>query len=209
VSARQQQALFVNEFEQERAADIGIILDARSGSDAAGTGGALFEHSVEAAATIAEAMLERGNRVGLVVYGRAMDWIFPGYGRTQRERVLRALARATQGDHIAFASLDTLPTRQFPARSQIVLVSSLQLDDAATITRLRAHGYEVLVICPDPVAFERRGLPQDSKTELAARAVRLERALLLRRVRATGAQVIEWDVSVPFEQVVEGTRGRM
>jgi len=44
-------------------------------------------------------------------------------------------------------------------------------------------------------------LPKSDTTALAARIVRLQRNLLLHRLRATGIQVVEWDVSRPFEQV--------
>ncbi|HWQ12368.1 MAG TPA: DUF58 domain-containing protein [Roseiflexaceae bacterium] len=206
VTARFPQALFVNEFEQERAADVGIILDARLASDAGG--GGVFEHAVEAAAALADALLERGNRVGLVVYGRALDWTFPGYGKLQRERIMRSLARAEQGDHMAFESLDNLPTRQFPARSQLILVSPLQPDDIHTLTYLRARDYQVLVVSPDPVAFERRALPPGPQAELAARLASLERDLLLRRVRALGVRLLDWDVAVPFQQAAAQALGR-
>lgn len=204
VSARYPEALFVNEFEQERVADVGLILDARRGGDAPG----LFEPAVEATAALADALLDRGNRVGLVVYGSALDWTFPGYGRVQRERIMRALARAEQGDHVAFETLDNLPTRQFPARSQLILISPLQSGDVATLTRLRAHGYELLVISPDAASFERQQLAPGPEAELALRLVRLERELLLRRVRALGVRVIDWRVGTPFQQVAEQALGR-
>ena len=34
---------------------------------------------------------EDRNRVGLLVYGRFLDWTFPGYGKVQRERILLGL----------------------------------------------------------------------------------------------------------------------
>jgi uncharacterized protein (DUF58 family) len=204
VTARFPQTLFVNEFEQERVADVGIILDARLASYSGG----LFEHAVTAAAALADALIERGNRVGLVVYGNALDWTFPGYGKVQRERIMRSLARAVQGDHMAFESLDNLPTRQFPARSQLILVSPLQHDDIHTLTYLRARDYQVLVVSPDPVTFERRALPPGPQAELAARLVRLERDLLLRRARQLGVRLLDWDVAVPFQQAAEQALGR-
>jgi uncharacterized protein (DUF58 family) len=208
VTARYPEALFVNEFEQERVADVGLILDARSSSDVSGAGGALFEYAVEATAALADALLDRGNRVGLVVYGSAMDWTFPSYGRVQRERIMRALARAEQGDHIAFESMDNLPTRQFPARSQLILVSPLQHDDLGTLVRLRAHGYELLVISPDPVSFERRLLRESPEADLAIRLAGIERELLLRRVREVGVRVVDWRVDTPFQQVAEQALAR-
>lgn len=202
-TARHAQAVFVNEFEQERVADIGIILDARRRSDARAGDEALFEHAILAAATLASAFLERGNRVGLLMYGNTLDWTFPGYGKVQRERILRSLARAEQGDLPIFEQLDYIPTRLFPARSQLVLVSPLLGGDLAMLAGLRSRGYHVLVISPDPVAYERHGLNDEPATELAARIASLERSLLLSKLRQTGIHVVDWQVSTPFQQVAD------
>ena len=136
ISARHTRTIFTNEFEQERVADVGLILDARRRNDLVVNRQSLFEHSIQAAASLAGAFLNDGNRVGLLVYGRGLEWTFPGYGKVQREQILRALARARTGDSLVFESLDYLPTRFFPAKSQIVLVSPLCEDDPQMLVRL-------------------------------------------------------------------------
>lgn len=198
-SARFPGSLYVNEFEQERVADIGIILDARRSSDVQGDGQTLFEYGVQAAAAFADALIGQGNRVGLLIYGNAIEWTFPGYGKMQREKLLRALARARTGDRAALASLGDVPTRLFPARSQIVLVSPLQPGDAPAIIGMRAHGYDVLIVSPDPVAFEMAHL--GAMAALATRIARVERNSLLRRLRHAGARVVDWQVDVSLAQV--------
>jgi uncharacterized protein (DUF58 family) len=202
LSARHPHALFANEFEQERTADVGLILDARQRSDVWSQEGTLFEHGVSAAAALAEVFLSDGNRVGLLVYGGALKWTFPGYGKVQRERILRALAAAETGDSMVFDSLNYLPTRFFPARSQLVLVSPLCTDDLPALVRLRARGYQLLVVSPDPVPFEVQGLEEEAAVALAARIAHLERVLLLRRMQRAGIQVVDWQVERPFNQVV-------
>ena len=208
-SARHPRALFTNEFEQERIADVGLILDARRRSDVCLAEDSLFEHAVRATASLAERFLSDGNRVGLLVYGRALDWTFPGYGKIQRERILRALARAQTGDSQIFDNLDYLPARFFPARSQLVLVSPLCLDDLPMLVRLRARGYQLLVIRPDPVPMELRLLGPQPAVELAARVVRVERALLQRKLQQAGVQVVDWQVDRPFDQVLHASLGRV
>jgi uncharacterized protein (DUF58 family) len=126
----------------------------------------------------------------------------------QRERILRALAQAQLGDSQAFADLDHLPTRLFPAHSQVVLISPLLADDLGVLIRLRARGYQVMIISPDPVGFEVASLSRRPEIELAARVVRMERQLLLQQLRRAGIQVVDWDVDKPFEQVVRGRLGR-
>lgn len=66
-SARHTQSLFVNEYEQERVADVGIILDGRRRSDVRLGNSSLFEHGVTATAALADAFLKSGNRVGLAI----------------------------------------------------------------------------------------------------------------------------------------------
>jgi uncharacterized protein (DUF58 family) len=208
VSARHRHRLFTNEFEQERVADVGLILDARGRSDVRGPEGTLFEHAVAATASLASSFLNDGNRVGLLVYGGFLDWTFPGYGKLQRKRIMEALARAETGESMVFESFDYLPTRFFPAKSQIVLVSPLCAGDPSMLIRLRARGYQVLVVSPDPVSFEARTLSAQPDVELAARIARLERALLLRKLRRAGIQVVDWQVERPFDRVVHASLDR-
>ena len=209
VSARHPRSLFTNEFEQERIADVGLILDARERSEVRVRSGSLFEHAVGATASLAGAFLDRGNRVGLLIYGRSVDWTFPGYGKVQRERIVQALARARTGDSQVFDRLDYLPTRLFPAQSQIVLVSPLCREDLPTLIRLRARRYQVLVVRPDPVSLEIQGMASGTEVQLAARIAHLERTLLLRRLQQAGISVVDWQVEESLDQTIYATLGRV
>jgi uncharacterized protein (DUF58 family) len=208
LSARHLNALFTNEFELERIADVGLILDARQRSDMRTSQGSLFEHAILATASLAETFLSDGNRVGLLIYGRVLDWTFPGYGKVQRERILRALARARTGDSLVFERFDYLPTRFFPAQSQIVLVSPLCRDDLPTLLRLRARGYQVLVVRPNPLSLDVEALGTGRAVELAARLMRVERGLLRRQLRQAGIRVVDWQVDQPFERAFHASLGR-
>ncbi len=208
ISARHQPSLFTNEFEQERITDVGLILDARRRTDQQGRGLSLFEHGVRATASLAAAFLSDGNRVGLLVYGGFLDWTFPGYGRIQRERILRALAGAETGESHVFESLDFIPTRYFPAKSQLVLVSPLCDDDVSTLVRLRARGYQLMVISPDPITFEAQNLEPDPAVSLAVRIARLERDLLLRRLQRAGIRTVDWQVDTPFDLALHTSLSR-
>lgn len=207
-SARHPETLFINEFEQERVADVGLILDARRRSDIVSREGSLFEHAIQATAAIADAFLSGGNRVGLLIYGGHLDWTFPGYGKRQREKILRALARAVQGHSLVFEGLDYVPTRLFPPRSQLILVSPLVEEDLDMLIKLRAQGYPLLIISPDPVSFEQKTLPMGEEIELAARIARLERQLLLHRLRQAGVHIVDWNVEAPFHHTVHAALGR-
>ncbi len=214
VSARHPEDLYSNEYQQERVADVGIVLDGRERANLFAGGYSLFEHSVQAAGALADAFLAQGNRVGLLIYSQYVQWTLPGYGKLQRERILHALSAARTGASQVFDGLQYLPTRMFPSESQIVLVSPLVEDDYSTLVQLRARGYQVLVIVPDPVSFEQSLLSGARRhyaladVELATRIVRMERRLMLGRLQRAGVQVVEWNVTKPFEQAVRGALRR-
>jgi len=204
-SARHAQAelLYSNEFQQERVADVGIVLDGRLRTNQFPHGHSLFEHSVQATAALADALLTQGNRVGLLVYASFLRWTLPGYGKVQREKILNALAHAQPGGSEVFSDLEHLPTRLFPSESQIILVSPLIEDDLTTLVQLRAQGYPVMVVSPNPVRFELSYLPKTQNMEVAGRVIHMERTLLLQKVQHAGIQVLDWDVSEPFDLVVK------
>jgi uncharacterized protein (DUF58 family) len=203
VTARHQRDLYTNEFERERIADVGLILDARERTNVITGGASLFEHSVRATAGLAETFLADGNHVGLLIYGRGLERTFPGYGKLQRQAILRSLAGARVGDSLVFDSLDYLPTRFFAAKSQLVLVSPLCEDDPAVLSRLRARGYQVLVISPNPIDFEADTVEAGPARDLAVRIAHAERALWVHQLERVGIQVISWHVDHPLDATVQ------
>ena len=207
-SAHHDDVLYANEFQQERVADVGIVLDGRSRTNEFAHGQSLFEYSVQAAAAVADALLAQGNRVGMLVYASFLRWTIPGYGKIQREKIMHSLAYAKPGGSDVFAGLEHLPTRLFPSESQIIMISPLQEDDLMPLVQLRAQGYQVLVISPNPVKFELAYLPKTRNVELAGRVVSMERVLLLQKVRRAGVQVLDWDVADPFDHVVKRVLSR-
>lgn len=206
-SARFGEELYANLFQLERVADVGIVLDGREKTNLFHGGRSLFEYLVLAAASLADAFLFQGNRVGLLHYGRYVDWTLPGYGKVQRERILQALAHAQPGGSPVFSGLEHIPARFFPAHSQIVLVSPLDPNDLDVLIQLRARGYQVMVVSPDPVAYELSCLPGQPAVQLAARIVRMERNLSLQRLQRAGVQVLDWDITQPFDQVLKSRLG--
>jgi uncharacterized protein (DUF58 family) len=222
----------VNEFEQERVADVIILLDARERSDVirpnppapphpfplrlrrgSGRGQeeaspqSLFEHSVRAALALAHYFTAQGNRVGLLIYGKYLDWTWPGFGRWQRERLLRAIVSAEKGNKAVFEDLENIPTRLLPTGSQLVFVGPILESDIKTIVDLRLR-YEVLCIAPNLILFESAFLEPTPEVELALRLEHLKRQAFLAQLRRVGIRVVDWDVSKPLAAVVSGELGR-
>jgi len=183
VSARQTNVLYSNEYQQERVADVGIVLDGRKSVNEFGHGRSIFEESVRAAVAVSSSLLAEGNRVGLFVYGKHSKWTSPGYGKYQRERIMHALALAEIGEDKSFKSL-AIPRRLFPPNSLIILIS------------------------PDPISYEARGLDSRPSVQLSMRILRLQREAMIRELRHMAIQVVNWDVAVPFEQTAHAALSR-
>ena len=205
VSARHERSYYTNEFEQEGIADVGLILDARDQSDIRNVRGSLFEYSVEATASLADTFLSDGHRLALLVYGFGLDRVFPGYGRVQRERILNTLARAQTGVNFVLESLERLPTRFFPAKSQLVMVSPLLPNDLQPLIRLRASGYEIMIVSPNPIDFEASGMFADNLIPYAMRLAEIERNLLLRKLNQAGIRVVDWHVDQRLDGVIHAS----
>jgi uncharacterized protein (DUF58 family) len=210
-SARYRQNLFINEFEQERCADVNIILDTRRRSEIQSDfGDSLFEHSVGAAAAIAETFLKDGNRVGLLMFGTQLDWTIPGYGKIQKEQIFRNLARAKPGESLIFEKLENIPVGLLPAYSQLVLISPLHRDDISTLIHLRARGYALLVISPDPISFEMKRLRRPDNTMIfASRIAQIERRLIILKLKQAGIQVLSWDVDTSLDGTIHVALSRV
>lgn len=187
--------LAVNLYQEERAAEVMLVLDVRASAYGEER---LLDYGVRAAASLVHFLLQEGHRVGLLLYGRHLAWELPGLGRRHRERLLRLLAQARLGTSAVFTQLTYLPTRFFPAGSQIVLVSPLLPGDEEWIGRAHARGYAVLVIVPDPGSFYRLTVLPRPEVDLAARLLSLERRVMLRRLLRAGVRVVEWDVRAPL-----------
>ena len=200
-SARHDASFFINQYQQERVADVAVLVDARSRANLLDSSISLLDYSVQAAATVANSLLANGNRVGVLSFGSHLQWTFPGYGKVQRERILRALARVSPGESQIFDELKNLPVRLFPAKSQLILISPLLNGDYDMLTQLRARGYQLLVISPEDKQ-EMGDLPESTTAHLATRLAALERTLLLRKLGQAGILVLPWDVRQPVEEIL-------
>ena len=209
VTSRQREDLFTNEFEMERIADVGLILDARRQMDLAVHGESLFEYSVLATAALADAFLSDGHRVSMLIYGYGLERVYPGYGKIQRERILHTLAGASPGSNFALENFNHLPTRLFPAKSQLVVISPVDLHDLPAYIRLRRNGYEVMVVSPNPVDFEKNAFMQTPALERAYQFANIERSLRLKKLTRIGIKVVDWSIDQPLDKAMHASLGRM
>lgn len=205
-TARYHDRAFTTEFEQERIIDVGLILDIRRHTALRAGGESLLDHNIRATAALAETLLHAGHRVGLLLYGKGNQWLLPGYGRVQHLRIVQMLAETTAAEDEFFDRLRYLSPRVFPARSQLIFISPLMPDDHEMLFQLRAQRYSLLVICPDLVAFQAQAEPEFSP--LAVRLARLERAVLLNRLRQGGIVAVDWPVETALEEKLHAATSR-
>ena len=208
-TARHPYQFFTKEFEQEEIAEIGLILDGRRKVEQRSGADSLFERCLESTASLAEMFLHQGHRVSLLVYGDTMQKAFPGYGKIQLHRMLECLARArVGGERGSLDNLDFLPIRMFPSQALIVFISPLSAHDWALFPRLRALGYQVLLVSPDPVDFASQNLPDKLQYRLAVQAARIERHLKLRSIAQLQITVVDWQVNQPLFPLLQSALSR-
>jgi len=196
--------LVVCDYEQDRITDVNLILDARARAHAFIGQQHTLEFAAQATAAIAASFCSQGNNVGLLTYGDVLDWVFPGVGQSQLDRILDALAHASLADKIAFEDLYQIPTRLFAPNSQLVLVScNLDQDDIETLALLKNRGYSVLFISINTLALEQAELPVGNETEMAVRIAHLRRKLYLGSLARYGLQVVDWDPNTSLGEAFE------
>ena len=202
LTARHPHQFFTKEFEQEEIADIGLILDARYKTNLKQGDESLFEHSARAAASLAEVFLQQGNRLSMLIYGQDEVTLYPGYGKVQLYRILNALARVKIEPGDKLDNLQLAPLHIFSKKSLILVLSPLAANDWQLFPRLRAHGFQVLLISPDPLDYAASALPADPLGRIAARLTQLERRLEIEHIAQLWIPVIDWQVSQPLAPLV-------
>ena len=201
--ARNPELFFTNTYEQERVADIGLILDEREARYPRHPQSRYLSYAVDATATLADSLLSGGNRVGLLIYGTIVKWTLPGYGKYQREKIFHSLSNAREGTHQVFQKMENIPTRFFPPHSQIILISPLRLEDISALIRLRARGYQLMVVLPDFTATLLEEHSMIRQQSMVRRVVKIEQTLVAQKLLQQGIFVVSWDVQSSFEQALQ------
>ncbi len=191
-NARHPQTLFTNEFRQEEMADFGIILDTRGLGQFAEVDSKALESSINGAAAFAEKVIHEGNRVSLLVFGKGMSSLFPGSGKRQLALVLRELASVRSSPFISLDFLQYAPVRLFPTRSTLVVFGLLDDRDVEIYARLRSFGYDIVLVNKDLIVQNRKKFSSNGLHLAAARAARIERVLMVRKLTRLGVRVVDW-----------------
>lgn len=192
------QTTCVNSFHPERSTDVVLLVDTFSPSALASV--------LAAAVSVSETYLTRQDRLGVVCFGGVLDWVEPGSGPRQRERVRWALLGSQAHFSFAQKTADIIPRRLLPAGALVLAVSPL-VDDRfiTTLISLRSQGSDVSVLevippplppGPPPRPAPRRGRTGGERAVttasvvLAGRILALEHEELRYRLAGWGIAVV-------------------
>ena len=147
-----------------------------------------------AAASVAKAYLDAGDRVGFLDLGREGRPIQPAGGRRHLIRIIHALGESTPSG----AAHPIVRAPQVPSGALIVLFSTFLDDQAANLAASwRRHGHRVLAVdVLPPLPDEPRPA---SETDLH-RVIELEQADRLWRMEGAGVETVRWHTATDGER---------
>jgi uncharacterized protein (DUF58 family) len=200
--------LVVNEAHPERNTDVILFLD--TFSEARGTERGTLDLTVRAAAALAEAYLQRKDRVGVVGFGGMLSWLLPETGLKQQYRIVDALLETEIVLNYAWKDIDIIPARTLPPKALILALTPLIDKRAvAALIDLRRRGFDLAVIEIDPAPYVDPG-PEELE-QLAFRLWRLRREALRAEYERVGVPVVPWrhgeSLQVALEEVRSFRRG--
>lgn len=199
--------LYVTQQHRERNADVVLMLDTLA--EVGPPHGTTLDLAVRAAASLATAYIARKDRVGLISYGGTIDWVRPGAGRPQYQRLADTLVKASVVFTYLTKDLAFVPSRVLPPHALVIAVTAL-LDGRFTKAALdlAARGFDLAVLVVSPVAVTRATLPASRTNDLACRLWTLERRGRLDEFRRHGLAVAEWTPGEPLEGALSGLARR-
>jgi uncharacterized protein (DUF58 family) len=190
--------MYVNQFHQERSADVVLLLDTMAETGAPPQSS--LDASVRAVTALASAYIARKDRVGLVQFGAHVQWLKPAAGRHQWQRLLRAAIPASQHFTYLVRTLDYVPAAALPRQALVIAVSPV-IDERFTraIVDLAGRGYDVVLLAVSPIETTRRALPDTPLDDAACDLWALERSSRLRQLGRDGIVVAEWQPEQPLD----------
>ena len=183
--------LMVNQFEREDISDVMLVLDAR---EIAGTGTPVhnpLNYGCRAAAALVDYFLHTRNRVGLTIYGEAVESIGVDSGERHLYRLLTKLSEVRPagalGLHTVVGEL-----RNFTPRSPVIVISTLEQDQTvhAALREITAHGFKLTLIAPDTLEYDRQSRIISPAVYFTASA---ELDNTISEARSLGARALRWD----------------
>ncbi len=195
-----QGGLCVNEYQQERNADVILMIDSLASVGASSLN--TLDLSVRAAASLAWSFIHRKDRVGLIEYGGMLRWLRPGAGRGHLQAILDHLLKAEVTFSYVTRDLGLVPKRILPPRALVLAISPLL--DARFVSALQdllARAFPVVLLTVSPEDVTRAVLNPSATTDIACRLWTLERRSRIEKLRRQGITTLAWHPETPLEVV--------
>ncbi len=187
--------LLANEYQVDRTGDILLVLDTRPTSLGPAIDGRLLAVSRAAAVGIANSFLRVKSRVGLGIFGEFLTAVPLAAGRTQQQRLRRALLAARTSPADAPSERCAIALRRyFPPGVTTVVFSSLADEGRADLVPyVRRRGFPVVALSPSPLPIYPASPPLAPEDEaLVDRMSRLARRDQIARAWQE-APTVDWD----------------
>ncbi|WP_254273579.1 DUF58 domain-containing protein [Haloarcula marina] len=194
------------EFQEEQAATVVVVVDARPAAYHAPADGSLdttVDRAVLAARAVADARLDAEDTVGVAALSPERLFVPPSGGQAHRSRLKTVLETSSavaptpaDGEFYVGPTFRWLQ-RELPNDAQVVCCSPLTDDAVVRVLRyLAAYGHPVTVVSPDPGTQ-----PTASGTVVAT-----ERVFRLAALRRAGIRVAEWRHGESLPAAIERQR---
>lgn len=192
------QALYVREAQQERNADVVLLLDCLRNLGSAEDN--TLDHTIRAAATLAASFLRHRDRVGLISYGGTLSWVRPEMGLRQLYRLLDHLVAVSACWSYVSKDITHVPHRILPPQALVIALTPL-LDTRfiVTLNDLLARGFDLTTLYLSPVSVVQRVLPATRVNTIACRLWELEQKVKLHHLRTLGIRIVRWDGEQPLD----------
>jgi uncharacterized protein (DUF58 family) len=196
--------LMVNEHEMEAVIELTIILDYRAITEKGKVIKNTHLASARAAASLASYFIRRRDKVGLAVYNKKVKYVHREAGAKHLNRLNNHITgQAVKGDLPLGAVVNTV-IHDIQKGMPVVVISTLEKDPTAYqgIKRLRANGCDVILVCPTRIPAELKEARGNKALKDTLRLVRLERKQQLEQIRSLGVKVVDWNIELPFSNVM-------
>lgn len=181
------QALYVNDYYNERNADIVILLDTLAALETPAH--STLDIAARTAASLAAHYLYHKDRVGLVSYGGVCTWVSPALGQRQLYHILDALLETRQ--HFSYLAKDIalVPPQALPPGALIfVLTTFLDPRIETALRDLLARQFPLVILLTSPI-YAMPETADQRVAEATERLWRLDMELRLRDLRSLGVPV--------------------
>ncbi|MFI8082185.1 DUF58 domain-containing protein [Kitasatospora sp. NPDC086009] len=190
-STTRRDAVQINQFAAERAADAVVLLDTLADFLDAATGRSSLDETLRAAGGLTRAYLRRHDRVGLIAVGGKLRWLAAGSGDRHFYRMVESVLEVRQDRGHRGPLVPRLPAAALPGHALVYAFTSLadqRILDVLGQVRDRGNPLVVVEVPAGEPAVE----PGDEIGAVALRLWHAEREAMRSALRARGIPVARY-----------------